>query len=290
MDDLDLEQEGDQQQRSESGGEVGGSDGQDEQAVEVDAAEVGAQPAGPREPVGVGDVGVEGWPGDVDAGAHLSGVSPTGAQAAGVPRLVERGTGQHQAEHHQEQVRLVHRRAGALPDAVDEEEPDVEGHECGEHDDDDPGREQRCEQSGDGVDHALRNDTCTHPQREEGIAGRDLGVGTVGRGGQPGAAQLGVDDALDVRRVEAGVACARSLRRRSRRGRASRPSTRQRRRRLGAAGRPSRRRAAQDAAGPGSQSWRTHPAASRPRPVAAGPAVGCPRCRADGSSRAPTGG
>ena len=132
-----------------------------------------------------------------------------------MPRLVEGGSGQHQAEHHQEQLRLVDRRAGALPDAVDEEEPDVERHECGEHSDDDPGREERCEQSGDGVDHALRDDTGSHPQREEGIAGRNLRVGTVGRGGQPGAAQLAVDDALDVRRVEAGVGalarCGRDL-------------------------------------------------------------------------------
>ena len=51
------------------GGRVDAGQGQDEDQVEVQAAEVGAQPPGPAEPVGVGDVGEERGPHQVDADA-----------------------------------------------------------------------------------------------------------------------------------------------------------------------------------------------------------------------------
>ena len=59
----------DQQQELAGGGHVDAGQGQHEDRVEVQAAEVGAQPAGADEPVGVGDVGEERRPDQVDADA-----------------------------------------------------------------------------------------------------------------------------------------------------------------------------------------------------------------------------
>ena len=80
--------------------------GQHEDRVEVQAAEVGAQPPGAAEPVGVGDVGEERRPDQVDADADHAGPRAAVPAAGRVPALVEHGGDHGQAEH-DEQVHRV---------------------------------------------------------------------------------------------------------------------------------------------------------------------------------------
>jgi hypothetical protein len=60
-----------------------------EDRVEVDAAEVGADAAGPAQPVGVGNVGEEGGPHHVDAHADDPGLGSSVAAGGGMAALVE---------------------------------------------------------------------------------------------------------------------------------------------------------------------------------------------------------
>ena len=94
--------------------------------VEVDAAEVGAQPAGLAEPVGVGDVAVEDGPDEVDAGAEHAGPRAAVAAGARVADLVERGGGDDGAEDDQQQRRVVERGTQPAAQPVLEEHPDVQ--------------------------------------------------------------------------------------------------------------------------------------------------------------------
>ena len=142
LDDLQQLQGDQQQQRVGAHGPPHGEreDGDDD--VEVDPAEVGAQAGAPREAVGVGDVGVEGGPDHVDAGAHAA--RPAAAEAArrGVPDLVERRRGDGEAEHEQQQLRIAERLGGRRGDAlVDEHEPEDHG-EAREHREHQPRAEQ----------------------------------------------------------------------------------------------------------------------------------------------------
>ena len=70
------------------------NDREDDERVEVEAAEVGAHPAAPAEAVAVGDVGVERRPEEVEAEAHRAGGGAAVAGGGGVAELVEAG-GQH---------------------------------------------------------------------------------------------------------------------------------------------------------------------------------------------------
>ena len=81
----------DEQQRVVPGGPPDAGDADRDDRVEVEAAEVGAHPAAAAEPVGVGDVGVERRPDQVDAGTHHAGRGAAAAGAGGVAELVEAG-------------------------------------------------------------------------------------------------------------------------------------------------------------------------------------------------------
>ena len=87
----------DQEQDLIGGGHVEAGQGQHEDRVEVQAAEVGAQPPGAGEPVGVGDVGEERRPDQVDADAdrRRAGRRRTGSRPRGRIRGTRRrpGTG-----------------------------------------------------------------------------------------------------------------------------------------------------------------------------------------------------
>ena len=72
LDDLEHLQGDQQQQRVDAPRQPDAERDDRDDRVEVDAAEVGAQPRAPRQPVGVRDVRVEGRPDDVDAGAHAA--------------------------------------------------------------------------------------------------------------------------------------------------------------------------------------------------------------------------
>ena len=81
--------------------------------VEVEAAEVGAQPAGPPEAVGVGDVGVERRPDEVEPGAHDAGRGAAAAGGGGVAELVEAGREDGDGEDGEQQARAGRRPRGS---------------------------------------------------------------------------------------------------------------------------------------------------------------------------------
>ena len=94
-----------QQQRVPPRGAPPGEGEHHDDGVEVQAAEVGADPARPAQPVAVGHVGVERRPHQVEPGPHDSGLGSAVARGGGVPELVE-APGEHRHhEHEQQQVR-----------------------------------------------------------------------------------------------------------------------------------------------------------------------------------------
>ena len=86
----------------------------DDDGVEVQAAEVGADPPGPAEPVAVGDVGVERRPDEVEPGPHGAGLGAAVAGGGGVTELVE-AAGQHR--HHEDEQQQVRRWKASYAEA-----------------------------------------------------------------------------------------------------------------------------------------------------------------------------
>ena len=108
-------------------------DGDRDDRVEVQPAEVGAHPAAAAEAVGVGDVGVERRPDEVDAEAHHAGRRAAVSRRRGVPELVE-ARRQHGDREDQDQQagpfeRVVRRRGQPLA----EEHPPAHDRERGQH-------------------------------------------------------------------------------------------------------------------------------------------------------------
>ena len=95
-----------QQQGVEAGGPPDAHDGHRHDGVEVQAAEVRAEPAAAAQPVGIGDVGEERRPDQVQACAHGAGRGAAFACRGSVAELVEAG-GQHgDGEDQQQQGRV----------------------------------------------------------------------------------------------------------------------------------------------------------------------------------------
>ena len=168
---------GDDQQDGVPAGQPPHAEGQQhDQGVEVEAAEVGAHPAGPAEPVAVGDVGVEGRPEQVDAEAHRAGCGPAVAGRGGVAELVEAGR-QHGDDDDGEEERGVGEglRGGGRQPLV-EQHPPGDRAERQHHGDDD----QRAEQDGEGRGQAPRDrrigDHLLEPEREQRDGPADLGL------------------------------------------------------------------------------------------------------------------
>ena len=90
LQDHDVLHEGDHEQRFLAGREIGRAGGQGEDAVEVDAAEIGPQPARAVEPVGVRHVAVERRPDEVEPDAHHAGPRAAVAARARVSAFVPR--------------------------------------------------------------------------------------------------------------------------------------------------------------------------------------------------------
>jgi hypothetical protein len=91
----------DQEQDLGRGDRVDAGQRQYEDQVEVQAAEVGPQPARAAEPVGIGDVGEERQPDQVDTDSDHAGPRAAVAAADRVPALVEDGGDHGEAEHDQ---------------------------------------------------------------------------------------------------------------------------------------------------------------------------------------------
>jgi hypothetical protein len=205
LEDREVLEQHEEQQRLEARERVGARGDQREDRVEVHAAEVGPQPAGLREPVGVGHVGVERRPDDVDADAHHARAPAAVAAGRGVADLVERGRQGDAAEQRQQQRRVVDDRAQRLADAVREEQPAVERDEA-EHDGDHHGRqEQRAEDRRQRVREPRGDDGGAELQRQQRVDLAQLRARAVGRGHNAERAQLLVDQQLDGGAVDAAA-------------------------------------------------------------------------------------
>ena len=169
----------DEQQPVPPDHEPPGEHRQRDERVEVEAAEVGADPRAPAEPVAVGDVGVERGVDEVEAGAHCTGGPTTAAQGRGVTELVE-SRGHHRDREHREQQprsleRLVRRRSQALL----EQHPPRHRSKCECADDDEQRREQQRERRSETPGHlGLRHDEL-RPQRQQRAALRQRRMGSV---------------------------------------------------------------------------------------------------------------
>src|SRR5204863_130899 len=116
---LQVREGDDQEQDLGRGGNVDAGQGQHEDRVEVQAAEIGAQTPGPGQPVGVGDVSEERGPDHVDADPDLPGPRAAIAAAGRVPALVEHGGDQGQAEHDEQAHRVAQDLPGPAAQPVD---------------------------------------------------------------------------------------------------------------------------------------------------------------------------
>ena len=122
-----------QQHRVGAAGPPHAHRGHHHDGVEVEAAEVGAQAAGAAQAVGVGDVGVERRPDQVEAGAHHARVGPAAARGRRVPELVE-AAGEHgDGQDRQQQSRAGEGLVGGRGQALDHQHPHGDGGEA-EHD------------------------------------------------------------------------------------------------------------------------------------------------------------
>ena len=87
-------------------------------ALQGVTAQIDAQPVTARQPIGVGDVGVERGPDQVDAHAHAARRCPAVATSRGMAQLVEAGRSHGEGEHQQEQAGAVERLRGRSGHAI----------------------------------------------------------------------------------------------------------------------------------------------------------------------------
>ena len=132
------------------------------------------------EPVGVGDVGEERRPDQVDAGADAAGAGAAVPAAGRVAEFVDRGGGGEQGEHGDHAGRVAQGLPEPCAEAVDGEDPPVEGGGDGDDGGDDRRAEQRAQQgAGDGGG-------AFGQQGAAGLDGQQLAGGRGGGGGAVG--------------------------------------------------------------------------------------------------------
>ena len=205
----------DQQQDLAGGGHVEAGQGQHEDRVEVQAAQVGPQPARAGQPVGVGDVGEERRPDQVDADADHAGPRAAIPASGRVPALVEHGGNRRQAEHDQQVHRVTQHLLESSAQPVDGEEPPVHGQDAGGHGHDHRPAEQRPQQRPGGVCRTLGQERAPRPQRQQRVGrrrgGRSGRIGDDAQGqqlvGDQIAGLLGGQDAAKVRADQFGDSC-----------------------------------------------------------------------------------
>ena len=176
---LQVRDRDDEQQDLRRGGRVDTSQGQHEDQVEVQAAEIGTQPAGAAEPVGVGDVGEERRPDQVDADADQPGPRAPVAAAGRVTALVERRGDHGQTEHDEQVHRVAQQLLNPSAESVDGEQPVVHGQDAADHGDDHGQPEQRPQDSPRGVGHALGQQGAPRSEREQRVGLRRSRPGAV---------------------------------------------------------------------------------------------------------------
>src|SRR5579863_5085105 len=158
LDDLQVDQHHRAGQRRVPRGQVGRGQREHEDRVEVDAAQVGADPAAPAQPVGVGDVGEERGPDQVQAHADHAGTRAAVPAGGGVAALVEQHGGHGQAEDQEQQQRVEQDVPGRGADPAAAEQPGVRGDQGGQHQGHHDRAEQRAEQAGQELDAPLGDD------------------------------------------------------------------------------------------------------------------------------------
>jgi hypothetical protein len=148
---------------------------------------------GPAEPVGVGDVGEERRPDQVDAGADLARAGAAVAAGGRVPALVEGGRGDRQDEHDQQGRRIPQELAEPEGELVRRQEPPVHGGDAGDDRQHGGPAEQRAQQCRDNVGAGLGEQRAPGPQGQQ-RAGGGRGGGRTGAGDEAEGQQLGGDD------------------------------------------------------------------------------------------------
>ena len=172
------------------------ADGHDR--VEVQPAEVGAEAAGPAQPVGIGDVRVEGGPHQVQAHAHGPGRGAAAAGSGGMAELVEAG-GEHCDHQDQEhQARVGERLMRGRGQPLDHQHPPARGEESRGHGHHDQRVEQRGERCRElpGAVRVRHGVPEAHAQQR--VRFPDLGLGTVRQPQESEGEKLGVDQRLHV--------------------------------------------------------------------------------------------
>ena len=194
---LQVRNRDDQQQDLGRGGRVEAGQGQHEDQVEVQATEVGPQPACPAEPVGVGDVGEERRPDQVDPDADHAGPRTSVAAAGRVSALVESGGDHGQTEHDEQIHRVAQDLLDAAAQPVDGEQPVVHGQDAADHGHDEGSVEERPQECSGGVRRALGQERAPRPEREQRIGrGRRRRGGLVGDDAE--RQQFGRDEVADL--------------------------------------------------------------------------------------------
>ena len=137
-----------------------------DERVEVEPAEIGAQAAGPAEAVAVGDVGVEGGPHEVEAGAHGAGRGPAVAAGRGVAELVEaRRDSTVMAKTTSSRPGLVEGLVRRRGQSLREEHPPATTSEGEHHEHDHERAEQQRERAGEPTGALGLGDGVPEPQR-----------------------------------------------------------------------------------------------------------------------------
>ena len=169
---LDVDEHDGEKHRRRTGLGVEGGQPGDRERVEVDAAEVGADPAGTAQAVRLGDVGEEGGVDDIDGGTDLARRGSAVVAGGGVAELVDDRGGQQDAEHGEQQRRIDEDRVDGSGEAGLAEQPDVGDDEAEQAEDDDGAVEERGEQPGEEADRRRGDQGAAEPQRQQRVRAR----------------------------------------------------------------------------------------------------------------------
>ena len=147
--------------------------------VEVQPTEVGAQASDPSESVGVGDVGVERRPHEVEPGPHDARSSATPPRRGRMAELVEARGEDGDGEDREQQSGARERLVGGRGEALVEEHPPRDPRKARQQRQCDDRVEQGGERCGEPTGLLLVGDRDLEPEAEQRVAPRQLGRRTV---------------------------------------------------------------------------------------------------------------
>ncbi len=183
---LDLQDQRGQEQHAAAGGDVRRRQHDHGERVEVQPAEVGAHPTRPAEPVGVGDVGVEGGEDQVEPEADLARRRAAVAAGGRVPGLVDEGRGREEAVDEQGDGRGREELVDRGPQVPPRQQGDVRDDEGDERERHQRRPESRRQDTGQLVDDPGRHQRALRGQHQERTRPRRPGrLGRLVRDHQP---------------------------------------------------------------------------------------------------------